>query len=61
MKDRIIIRRGLAARGKNLARDVTSILSETSFLHGHGAEEGSGEAAVSLGGGERDSDDAGAR
>src|ERR1019366_5555875 len=51
----------LAARGRNLLQCVTSILSEASVLHGHGAEEGSGEAAGSLGGSQRDRDDAGTR
>ena len=42
----------LAARGKNLVRDVTLLVTEASLIYGHGAEEGSGEAAGSLGGSE---------
>jgi hypothetical protein len=42
----------LAARGKNLPQHVTWILAEASSLYGHGTQDGSGEAAGPLGGGE---------
>src|ERR1700680_2219118 len=51
----------LAARGKTSPECVTPIVFCTSIIHGHGAQEGSGEAAGPVGGGERDSDHAGAR